>query len=331
MKSVRIVIMLTVFVLAMVFAGQGIVQAADYPIKPVTIVVGFPPGGPADLTARALVKAVEPFFPQPMTVVNKPGGGSVLATNEVSHAKPDGYLLGSILNTTVTVSPHLSLSIPYKGPDDVFPIIHYLGQSILFVVHADSPFKTMNEVVKYAKANPGKLRIGHSGIGTSTHIHLESLIREAGVPLTHVPFEGASPVMTALLGKHTDGLLLNQLPTLPHVKAGKFRYLALFADERIKVVPELAIVPTMKELGYKVLADGTDFFIGAPNKTPKEITDMLFNALLKAEKTDFYQNFCKDNVVSLSYAGTENIRKDWNEKFKMYKTFLPSIGLKPSK
>ncbi len=329
MTSLKTACVIVAVVVGSIFTGVGVGQAA-YPNKPVTILVGFPPGGPTDLGARALSKAIEPFFPQPMTVVNKPGGGSVLATNETIHARPDGYTLGAILNTTLTVSPHLSPSLSYKGPEDIFPILHYLGQQIVFVVSADGPYKTMKDLIAYAKANPGKIRMGHSGIGTSTHIHLESLI-QLGVPLTHVPFEGASPVMTALLGGHIDGLILNVLPTLPHVRAGKFRYLALFAEERYKALPELVEVPTLKELGYPVLTEGTDFFICAPNGTPKEITDMLHDALLKAEKSPFYQKFAQENVIFMSYKGTAEIRKDWNESYKFYKDFLPKIGLKPQK
>lgn len=329
MKSVRIVIMLTVFVLAVVFSGQEIGQAADYPKKPVQIIVGFPPGGPTDLTARALAKAAEPFFPQPFTVVNKPGGGSVLATNEVVRSAPDGYTLGALDISALSVSPQLVKNLSYKGPDDIIPIIHYLTQQIVFVVRTDSPFKTMKEIIDYAKANPGKLRIGHAGIGTTTHIHLASL-KILGFPVTDVPFAGATPTVTALLGGHIDGLMLNVMPTLPHVKAGKFNYLSLFADERYTAIPELANVPTLKEMGYNVITEGSDYFISAPKGTPQDIVDMLYNGLLKAQKTEFYQKFAKDNVVYLTYKGTAEIKKQLDESYIFYKNFLPKVGLVPS-
>jgi tripartite-type tricarboxylate transporter receptor subunit TctC len=329
MKSVRIVIMLVLFALVAVFAGQEICQAADYPKKPVQIIVGFPPGGPTDLAARALAKAVEPFFPQPFTIVNKAGGGSVLATNEVVRAAPDGYTLGALDISAISVSPQLAKNLSYKGPDDIIPIIHYLTQQIVLVVRTDSPFKTMKEVIEYAKANPGKLRIGHAGIGTTTHIHLASL-KVLGFPVTDVPFAGAAPTVTALLGGHVDGLILNVLPTLPHVKSGKFKYISLFADERYKEIPELIDVPTLKELGYNVLTEGSDYFISAPKGTPQEIVNMLYNALLKAEHTDFYQKFCRDNIIFLTYKGSADIKKQLNESYKFYADFLPKIGLVPA-
>jgi tripartite-type tricarboxylate transporter receptor subunit TctC len=329
MKTFRMGILVMAALLATVFTFEGMGQAADYPKKPVQIIVGFPPGGPTDLTARALAKAAEPFFPQPFTVVNKPGGGSVLATNEVVRAAPDGYTLGALDISALSVSPQLVKNLSYKGPDDIIPIIHYLTQQIVFVVRTDSPFKTMKEIIEYAKANPGKLRIGHAGIGTTTHIHLASL-KVLGFPVTDVPFAGAAPTVTALLGGHIDGLMLNVLPTLPHVKSGKFRYIGLFADERYREIPELIDVSTLKELGYNVLTEGSDYFISAPKGTPQEITDMLYNALLKAEKTDFYQKFCKDNIVFLTYKGAADIRKQLNESYKFYTDFLPKIGLAPA-
>ena len=328
MQSLRHMLMAMVAILAGILALTGSSQAG-YPNKPVTILVGFPAGGPTDLGARALAKAAEPFFPQPMTVVNKPGGGSVLATNEVVHARPDGYTLGGILNNTLTVSPHLSLSLPYKGPDDITPLMHYLGQHLAFNVRADSPFKTAQEMIAYAKANPGKLRIAHSGLGSATHILLESLVA-LGVPLTMVPMEGAAPVMMALLGGHVDGLVLNIGPVLPHIRAGKFRYLAVFAEEREKVIPELANVPTFKEVGYNVLTDCPEYYISAPNGTPKAVTDMLYEALVKAAKSPTYQSFLGDNGFQTP-GGTAEIRKVLNESYKFYKEFLPKIGLKPQK
>jgi tripartite-type tricarboxylate transporter receptor subunit TctC len=326
MKTRQKGILFLAVLMAAAFVFAGVVTAADYPKKPVSILVGFPPGGPTDLTARALAKAAEPFFPQPFTVVNKAGGGSVLATNELVRSTPDGYTLGALDISALTVSPQLVKNLSYKGPDDVIPIIQYLGQQIVFVVRADSPFKTMKEMIEYAKANPGKLRIGHAGIGTTTHIHMESL-RVLGFPITQVPFAGAAPTVTALLGGHIDGLMLNVLPTLPHVKAGKFRYIGLFADERYRDLPELADVPTLKELGYNVLTEGSDYFISAPKGTPKEILDMLYNALLKAEKTDFYKDFCKKNVVFVSSAGNAEIKKQLEASYNFYKEFLPKIGL----
>jgi tripartite-type tricarboxylate transporter receptor subunit TctC len=327
MKTFRMVSLMIAILLAAVFTFGGLCQAAsDYPNRPVQVLCGFPPGGPTDLTARALFKAAEPLFPKPFTVVNKTGGGSVIAANDVVKAAPDGYTLGAADGFTYTCSPHLLKNPPYKGPEDISPIINYYRANAVFIIRADSPFKNMKEIIKYAKENPGKLRIGHAGIGSGTHIHLLSLT-VLNVPVTDVPFTGAAPAITALLGGHVDGIVMHVLPTLPHVRSGKLRYVGIFADEPSKAIPELVGVPTLKQLGYNTVTDGSDFFIGAPKGTPSQIVDMLYNVFLKAEKTEFFQDFCQKNVVGLTYKGPAELKKQLNENYAFYKDFLPKIGM----
>lgn len=306
--------------------GLGSCLAADYPEKPVQAIVGFPPGGPADISIRALAEAVKPYFPQPVSVVNKPGGGSVLATNEVVKSEPDGYTLGLLDISALAVSPHLATGLPYRGPDDVAPIISVTTAKCIFAVKADAPWKTMQEVIAYAKANPDKLRIGNAGIGTTTHIHFMSL-NLLGVPMTQVPFTGAAPAVTALLGGHIEGIVMNITPVLPHVKAGKLKYLALFTEARMPQVPELEGVPTLKELGYNVITEGTAYFLAAPKKTPPHIVNMLYQAFLKAEKSDYFRNFADTNVLALDYKDPAELSKELKSSYDFYTDFLKKAGL----
>ena len=306
----------------------GFLQAAEYPTKPVTLFVGFPPGGPSDLSARALSEAAKAFFPRPITVVNKPGGGGVLSTAEMIKSAPDGYTLGHVDISQLSVAPHLEANLPYKGPDDLEYIISCVKAQNAIAVKADAPWKTMKEMLDYAKANPGKLRIGVSGIGSTTHLHFLSL-KVLGVPMTEVPFVGAAPTITAILGGHVEGIVLNLTPIMPHVKAGKLRFLSLFTDERVTEVPELKNVPTLKELGYKdVITEGTAYFIGAPKGTPKRILDTLYDALLKAEKTDFYKKFCLDNLLAVELKGPVELKKEAEQSYAFYRDFIERTGLK---
>ena len=306
----------------------GLLLAAEYPTKPVTLFVGFPPGGPSDLSARALAEAVKPYFPKPITVVNKPGGGGVLSTAEMIKSAPDGYTLGHVDISQLSVAPHLEPNLPYKGPDSLEYILSCITAQNGFAVKADAPWKTMKEMIDYAKANPGKLRVGVSGVGSTTHLHFLSL-KLLGVPMTEVPFVGAAPTITAILGGHVEGIVLNLTPIMPHVKAGKLKFLSLFTDERVTDVPEIKSVPTLKELGYKdVITEGTAYFIGAPKGTPKRILDTLYDAFLKAEKTDFYKKFCLDNVLAIELKGPAELKKDAERSYIYYRDFIERTGLK---
>jgi tripartite-type tricarboxylate transporter receptor subunit TctC len=236
---------------------------AEYPEKPVQLFVGYPAGGPADLSARALVEAVKPFFPKPIAVVNKPGGSGVLMTSELIRSASNGYTLGQVTDSMLNVAPNLQAGLPYKGPEDVQFIISCVTAQDSISVRADSPWKTLKELIDYAKANPGKVRIGHSGIGSSPHFAALSFtlnLTAAGIQFTEVPFTGAAPAIVAILGGHIEAVSLNTTPVLPHAKAGKLRYLALCAEERNTGVPELKDVPTFKELGYNnVITVGTPY------------------------------------------------------------------------
>ncbi len=328
MGSMKIKAMVVGIMMLTLSAG-GLLPAAEYPIKPVQLLVGFAPGGPADLSTRALAEAAKPFFPKPFTVVCKPGGGGVLATNEVIKAAPDGYTLGNVIIASLTSSPHLETNLPYKGPDDIVPIISTINAQNIFAVKADAPWKTMKEVIDYARANPGKLRIAHSGIGAPTHLHYLSL-KLLGVPMTEVPFAGSIPASTALMGGHIEGMVMNISPTLPFVRAGRMRYLAAFTEERVLDVPELKDVPTFKELGYNVLTEGSSYMIAAPKGTSQKILDMLYDALLKAEKSDIFQKFRKDSVLAVEMKGPAELKKDMEKSYAFHGDFIKKTGLRLS-
>ncbi len=305
----------------------GILSAAEYPEKPVQILVGFPPGGPTDLSARALAEASKPFFPQPFTVINKPGGGSVLMTSELVKSRPDGYTLGLVDISAVAASPHLVKGLNYKGPGDIQPIISCTTAQIIMAIKADAPWKSMKELIDYAKANPGKLRIGNAGVGTTTHMHFMSF-KLLGMPMTEVPFAGATPAVTALLGGHIEGIVMNVTPVLPHARAGKLRYVALFDEQRSELVPELKGVPTLKELGYNVLTEGTSYFIAAPKKTPPAIVKKLYDTFAKARKSEFFQNFAKDKALALENKGPEELKKEGEKSYVFYKEFIGKAGIR---
>jgi tripartite-type tricarboxylate transporter receptor subunit TctC len=307
--------------------GAGMAFAQDYPTRPVQILIGNIPGGPSDLGTRALIEAAKQYFPQPFVPVNKPGGGGTIMTYELIRSAPDGYTIGLITQTFVTVNPHLQSNIPYKGPNDIQPIISMFDVQEVLVVKADSQFKTVQEFIAYAKANPGKLRVGFAGVGTGTHTHLMSL-KLAGVPVTEVPLVGAADSITALLGGHIEGVVLNVGPVLPHVRAGTLKYLALFTEQREESIPELKGVPTLWELGYKdTLTDGAQYVLIAPKNTPTKIVTMLHDVFLKAQKSESFQKFCRDNGFVTAFRGPDQLKSELEKNFQYYGVFLKKAGI----
>ena len=327
MKGSKGVVIVWGAVMLAVFAW-AVPSLAEYPERPVQILVGYAAGGPADLSARALAEAAKPFFPKAIMVVNKPGGSGVLATNELIRSKPDGYTLGHVSISHLCFAPHLEANLPYKGPEDVQFIISCVTAQESITVRADSPWKTMKELIDYAKANPGKVRIGNSGLGTTTHFDPLSMKLAGLTQFTDVPFNGAAPAVTAILGGHIEAVSLNTTAVQPHVKAGKLRNLALFAEKRNTDVPELKDVPTFKELGYKVITSGTPYYIVVPKDTPKDIANKLHDALLKAEQSDLYQKFCTDNLLVAEMKGPDQLAKEMRENFAYFKDFIEKMNIK---
>ena len=206
MRSTKMNLSLVITLSILISALPSLISAAGYPEKPVTMLVGFPNGGPTDLVARALSESVKPYFAKPVVVVNKPGGNSTIATADLIHSKPDGYTIGTLFSPALTISPFQS-RLPYKGPGDITPLIAAIRSASFLAVRGDAPWKTMKEFIDFAKSNPGKIRVGTPGIGSGGHIHLESLKQATKTDITHVPFEGAAPMITSLLGGHIEGVI----------------------------------------------------------------------------------------------------------------------------
>ena len=179
--------------------------AAAYPEKPVTFFCGFPAGGAMDMTARAITEAAKKYFPKPMAVVNRPGAAGTIGAAEIIQAKPDGYTIGITAVAVLTIQPHRT-KLPFGAPEDYTPIIKLNNLPICFAVRKDAPWKNMKEVIEYARANPGKLRVGHPGLGTILHLDLELLKGMAKVDMTAVPFAGGAESVPALLGGHRGPL-----------------------------------------------------------------------------------------------------------------------------
>jgi len=262
--------------LALTVASSAAAQDA-YPARPISLVVPFPPGGVADLTARPVATAMEKVLKQPVGVVNKTGAAGAVGMQFVATSKPDGYTLLLALSS-ISIIPEADKLFgrpPAFTVDQFAPVALISADPTILVVRAESPWKTAKEFIEDAKKRPGQISYSSSGIYGTLHMAMELLSSAAAIKLRHVPYAGAGPALTALLGGHVDALASGPAVVLPQIKAGKLRALAAWGDKRVAALPE---VPTFKELGYPE----AEFYIWAglfaPRGTPEPVLAKLREA-----------------------------------------------------
>jgi tripartite-type tricarboxylate transporter receptor subunit TctC len=261
-----------------------LLQAQQYPTKPVNITIGFGPGSGMDLCVRALASASEKYFGQPFVVVNTPGGGGSVAYSIVAKQAPDGYhIMGNSTSGFIYV-PHLR-KVPYTLQDFIPICLSAKTPHKGIFVKGDAPWKTFKELVAYAKANPGKLKYSHSGIGSVQHIAAEAIAVKEGIQWTGIPYGSSLDAMMAALGGHVDFGVAGLHESWDHVKGGKARVLAVLDDNRCtELAPD---APLLKELGYNFTAE-LDVIMAAPKGTPAAIVKKLEDAFSKGVKDPEY-------------------------------------------
>lgn len=257
--------------------------AADpWPNKPITYVVPFAPGGNTDTLARIIGPKVSTALGQPVVIENKPGAGGNIGSDFVAKAKPDGYTIlgGTISSHAINASMYPNM--PYD-PIKNFEPITVLGQApLLLVVPADSPYKTVKDLLDAAKAKPGSLSFASAGNGTSPHLAGELLKSSAKIQATHVPYKGSGPAVTDLLAGHVQFMFDTALIVGGHIKAGKLRPLAVTSSKRTSLFPD---VPTLAEAGVPGYEIGSWQAVYAPAGTPKPIVERLNAEIVKALKS----------------------------------------------
>jgi len=254
--------------------------ALDYPVRPVRIVVGFPPGGPTDIFARLIAQWLSDRLHQPFVVDNRPGAGSTIAIESVVAAPADGYTL-MLVSTSAVISSSYYRHLKYDIVRDIAPVCGISLEPLVMVVNPAVPAKSVPEFIAYAKANPGKILMASVGNGTTPHLAGELFKLMAKVDLLHVPYRGAAPALIDLVGGRAD-VMFEAMPTLVgHIRSGKLRALAVTQAKRSPVFPDL---PTVAEFlpGYE---SSVWFGIAAPKQTPRETVDKL-NAAINAGLND---------------------------------------------
>jgi len=242
--------------------------AAPFPAKPARLVVPFPPGGPLDITGRAIAQKLSEAWGQNVVVDNRPGAGGNIGADLVAKSPPDGYTVVMGALSTHAVNPSLYPAMPYDAVKDFAPITLVAVTPNVLVVNPALPVKSVQELIAYAKANPNKLSFGSGSNGSAGHLAGELFKVETGADLVHIPYKGAAPAMQALLAGDTQLMFDNLASAMPQVKAGKLRALAVTTAKRSSLVPEL---PTMAEAGVPGFDIATWFGLLAPAGTPKDV------------------------------------------------------------
>ena len=256
-------------------------RTANYPIKTVRIVTGSAPGGPLDFSARLAAQKLSEAFGQPVVIEPRLGASGSIANEFVAKAAPDGYTLGAGSMATLCVVPHLYPKIGYDSTRDFAPITIVSTVGFVLVVHPSVPARNIKELIALGKASPGKLSFGTSGAGSVTHLGIEMLKSMANVNFLHVPYKGAAPALVDLLGGQTDLMYDSILTSVPHLKSGRIRAIAVGSARRSPLLPA---VPTVAESGLPALREfeaDTWFGIVAPAATPREIVGRLHSTLVK--------------------------------------------------
>jgi tripartite-type tricarboxylate transporter receptor subunit TctC len=251
-------------------AVSRIARAQTYPTRPVRLMVGFPPGGPTDISARLIAQWLSDRLGQPFVVENRPGAGSNIATDAVAHSPADGYTL-LLVSTSATVSATFYQNLNFNFIRDIAPVAGIVRVPLVMVVNPSVPARTVPEFIAYAKANAGRINMASVGNGTTPHMAGELFKMMADVDMLHVPYRGASPALTDLLGGRAQVMFEGMLSLVGHARDGKLRPLAVTTAARSNLFPD---VPTVGEFlpGYEA---SVWFGIGAPRDTPAEIVNKL--------------------------------------------------------
>lgn len=276
---------MAVIACSLVFANAS--HGQGYPGRPVRLVVPFAPGGGTDMIARIMAPRIADSLGQQVVVDNRPGAAGIIGAEAVARAQPDGQTLLIALTGTLAINPSLYRKLPYEPLSSFAPISLLATSPNILVVHPSIPVRTVTQLIALAKARPGELNFASSGTGGAPHLAGELFNRLAGINIVHVPYKGAGPALTDVLGGHVSSMFSALPPVLPHVKSGKLRALAITAAKRSALAPGL---PTMAEKGVPGFEVSSWFGMLAPAGTPKEIIDRLnkeaVGALASAEVKD---------------------------------------------
>ncbi|SNS49521.1 Tripartite-type tricarboxylate transporter, receptor component TctC [Noviherbaspirillum humi] len=307
-------------------AGTGLLPAAaalaqSYPNRPITFLCPWPAGGTADATMRVLTKEMARHLGQPVVFENRPGASGMIGSRAIAAAAPDGYTIGQI-PISVTRFSQLG-TVNFDPLKDFTYLARTSGQTFGIVVRSDAKYKTLADLVKDAKANPGRINYGSAGVAGATHVGMEEFCLAAGIRMNHVPYKGGAPALTDLLGGQLD-VLVDSSSWAQYVETGKLRLLATWGAER---PPRFKNAPTLKDAGYDVVVDAPNG-VGAPAGLPPEVEARLRDALRKAVASAEFRQACEKIDAPVMYQDAADYRKFVLEQYVHEKRLIEKLNLK---
>jgi tripartite-type tricarboxylate transporter receptor subunit TctC len=312
--------LLALSALALVGASAA---AEVYPSRPIRLIVPYSTGGPTDTAARLMAEALGRQLGQPVTVENRTGAGGLIGTEAALHALPDGYTLLVSAAATFTVIPAVK-KVGFDPEKDFVPLGQIWSASTTLVVNSHSSIKTVAELVAYAKANPNKMTFGSAGNGTTTHLSIGMLSREADIKVIHVPYRSTSNSMVDLLGGQIDAIMGDPATVAPQVKSGKLTALAVLGPERSSLLPN---VPTMAEAGLPGVRTVNWYGLHALAGTPPAVLDRLKAAVLAAQQDPAYKTALANIGNSTGTVGAKAFAEMIHEEIARLTPVVRSMGI----
>jgi tripartite-type tricarboxylate transporter receptor subunit TctC len=297
-------------------------SANDYPSRPIRIIAPIAAGGPSDTAARLAAQTLSRHLDQTVVVENRTGAGGVVGTELAANAPPDGYTLLLSIAATFTVIPS-SKKVGYDPEKDFVALGQIWQAPQALVVSANSPFKSASDLLRYAKTNPGKLTFGSAGIGTTTHLSIELLKRDAGIDVTHVPYRGTSQSVADIMGGTIDAAFGDISNVAPFVEGGKLIALVTTGTERSPLMPN---VPTTTEVGIAGVRTVNWYGLHVQAKAPEEIKDKLKAAVLATQNDPEFKAALAKNATSTGTVGAEPFDRMIREERQRLAPVIRSLG-----
>ncbi len=302
---------LAAFVTVLVSAVSA--QAQDFPTKPITLVIPFGPGGSHDLTARVVVSVTPTYLPQPVVIQLRPGGGGAIGSDQVAKAQPDGY-------TLLFGAPGPNSTLPAvegrsHGPDTLVAVAKINESPVVLITRSDWPYKNLKELAEWAKGNPGKLTHASTGPWGASDVPMKQLMKDYGITAQIVPYDGGGPALLAVLGGHADTTFTLTAQSMPHIKAGKLKPLAVMGKKRH---PELPDVATSIEQGFNVTYTIWRAVL-APKGTPRSVIEKLATAFKQVTEDKSFQALVKQLGDEPGYMGPEEFSREWRAEFDTHR------------
>jgi tripartite-type tricarboxylate transporter receptor subunit TctC len=305
-------------------SSQLPVRAQSFPTRAITLYCAFPAGGPTDQVFRAFGEAASRTLGQSVVVENKPGAGGTLAALAMRTARPDGYTLAQMPMGMFRI-PHMQKTQTFDPIKDFTYVINLTGYTFGLVVPADSPIKSIKDLVEYAKANPGQFTYGSTGVGTSPHLAIEEFASRAGIKLNHVPFKGNADLMQGMVGGHVMSAS-DSTGWAPYVESGRLRLLATYGSKRTRRWPQ---IPTLNELGYETVSD-SPFGLAGPRDLDPQAVKVLHDAFRQATEDANVLKMLERYDQPVVYMSPSEYTEWAKKTFEAERATIDRLGMKGS-